>query len=150
MRRNRDSSPANQPSVPLRGCDGCKRACSGSLPDRECDRARLPKVGVKSLDWSTAPKVRRDTSPGQRPGFLSAKDTRAEGPIHRRRVKKMVQAFSPPNPTFPSTQAVGLGWYCAAPSVLSRSGCGRAKSPCWRHGFSAVPHTLPRESGFSH
>jgi hypothetical protein len=46
-------------------------------------------------------------------------DTRAEGQIHSRRVKKMVRAFSPPNPTFPSTQAVGLGWYSAAPSVLS-------------------------------
>jgi hypothetical protein len=29
----------------------------------------IPKVGVESLDWSIAPKVRGHTSPGQRPGF---------------------------------------------------------------------------------
>jgi hypothetical protein len=71
----------------------------------------IPIVGVKSLDWTKHRRCGFIPAQANGLGFVSVKDTRAEGPIHPRRVNNMVRAFSPPNSAFPSTQAVGLGWY---------------------------------------
>jgi hypothetical protein len=71
----------------------------------------IPTIGVELLDWSIAPKV-RSYQPKPTAWVLSAKRTQGlKGPIHPRRLKEIVRAFSPPNPYHPSTQAVGLGWY---------------------------------------
>ena len=50
--------------------------------------------------------------------FVSQDNTRAESPIHSLELEKWFGLSALENPLLPSTQAVGLGWYNPAPSVL--------------------------------